>query len=149
MNDEILKAVDNNYLLEIKNKKLGHLNQTPKQMLTQLKNRGDQLDYADTKKLLADCDFKWDPNKVPKVYFNRMVKALNDLTQALKGKSNPEGLNTDFRKGYPHSKNNGKSETIVRLCCDARGSNNNILIKQHDTIVISNAGYCNKKRACS
>jgi hypothetical protein len=73
MKDEILKAVDNNYLLEIKNKTLGHLNQKPKQMLTHLKNRGDQLDYADTKKLLADCNSKWDPNEVP--------KALNELSQ--------------------------------------------------------------------
>ncbi len=42
-------------------------------MLTHLKNRGDQLDYADTKKLLADCNSEWDPNEVP--------KALNELSQ--------------------------------------------------------------------
>ncbi len=53
---------------------LGHLNQKPKQMLTHLKNRGDQLDYADTKKLLADYNSKWDPNEVP--------KALNELSQS-------------------------------------------------------------------
>ncbi len=84
MKYEILKAVNKDYLLEIKNKTFRHLHLTPKQMLTHLKNRGDQLDYTDTKKLLADCDSKWDSNEVP--------KALNDLTQALKGKSNPEGL---------------------------------------------------------
>ncbi len=62
MKDEILEAVDNNYLLEIENETLGHLNQKPKQMLTHLKNSVDQLDYADTKKLLADCNSKWDSN---------------------------------------------------------------------------------------
>jgi hypothetical protein len=72
--DEVFKAVDNKYLLEIKNKMLGHLNQKPTQMLTHLKNRGDQLDYVDTKKLLAECDSKWDPSKVP--------KALNDTSQS-------------------------------------------------------------------
>jgi hypothetical protein len=77
MKDEILKAVDNDYLLEIKNEMLGHLNQKPKQMLTHLKNRGDQLDYVDTKKLLADCNSKWDPNEVP--------KALNELSQLQTG----------------------------------------------------------------
>jgi hypothetical protein len=63
MKDEILKAVDNNYLFEIENKMLGHLNQKPKQMLTHLKNRGDQLDYADTKKLLVDCNSEWTSSK--------------------------------------------------------------------------------------
>ncbi len=41
MKNEKFEAVDNNYLLEIKNKTLGHQNQKPNQMLTHLKNRGD------------------------------------------------------------------------------------------------------------
>jgi hypothetical protein len=74
MKGEILEAMDNDYLLEIKNKTLGHLNQKPKKMLTHLKNRGNQLDHADTKKLCADCNSKWDLNEVP--------KALNELSQS-------------------------------------------------------------------
>jgi hypothetical protein len=59
--DEILKAVDNNYLLEIENEMLGHLNQKPKQMLAHLNNICGQLDYADTKKLLLTAT----PNGTP------------------------------------------------------------------------------------
>jgi hypothetical protein len=50
----ILKAVDLEYLLKIKDEILGFLNQTPTQMLTHLRNRGGALDFADTKTLLAE-----------------------------------------------------------------------------------------------
>jgi hypothetical protein len=67
LKDIILEAVDNNYLLEIEDKNLCYLNQTPRQMIMHLCNRGEQLDFTDTKKLLSKWDSKWDANKVPQV----------------------------------------------------------------------------------
>jgi hypothetical protein len=52
--DIILNSVDSEYLLEIEDKILGFFNQTPTQMLTYLRNRGEALDFADTKTLLAE-----------------------------------------------------------------------------------------------
>jgi hypothetical protein len=52
--DIILKAVNQEYLLEIEDETLGFLNQTPNDMLTHLWNHGGALDFADTKTLLAD-----------------------------------------------------------------------------------------------
>jgi hypothetical protein len=89
-NDIILEAVDQEYLLEIKDKTLGFLNQTPNDMLTRLRNYGGALDFADTKTLLAERDSKWDASKVPQVYFNRVKKAIQELTQA--------GITSDLNK---------------------------------------------------
>jgi hypothetical protein len=72
LKDIILKAVDNDYVLEIEDKILGFLNQTPKQIITHLRNRGGQLNFADIKKLIREQDSEWDGSKVPQVYFNRV-----------------------------------------------------------------------------
>jgi hypothetical protein len=77
--DIILKAVNHEYLLEIEDKILGFLNQTPNDMPTHLWNRGGALDFADTKTLLAERDSKWDASKVPQMYFNRVKKQSKDL----------------------------------------------------------------------
>ncbi len=76
LKDIIQKAVEANYLLEIEDKTLGFLNQTPRQMLTHLRNRGGALDFADTKMLLAERDEKWNISEVPQLYFNRVEKAM-------------------------------------------------------------------------
>jgi hypothetical protein len=49
----ILEAVDNEYLIEIEHETMRYINQTPRQMLEHLLNRGGALDFADTKELLA------------------------------------------------------------------------------------------------
>jgi hypothetical protein len=49
--DIIQEAVKMDYLLEIKDKTLGFLNQTPGQMIEHLRNRGGALDFANTKTL--------------------------------------------------------------------------------------------------
>ena len=54
--DLILKAVDNEYLIDIEHETLGFLNRTPRQMLNHLLARGGALDFADTKELLAERD---------------------------------------------------------------------------------------------
>jgi hypothetical protein len=76
MKDIILKAVNQEYLLEIKDETLGFLNQTPNNMLTHVWNCGGALDFADTKTSLAERDSKWDASKVPQIYFNRVKKAI-------------------------------------------------------------------------
>jgi hypothetical protein len=82
LKDIILKAVDNEYLLEIEEKILSYLNQTPRQMIAHLHNRGGQLDFMDTKKVLSKQDSEWDANKVPQLYFNQVKKAIRQLEPA-------------------------------------------------------------------
>jgi hypothetical protein len=49
-------------------------------MLDHLRNRGGALDFADTKTLLVERDQEWDASKVPTLYFNRIEKAMKQLT---------------------------------------------------------------------
>jgi hypothetical protein len=79
LKDIILEAVNNDYMLEIEDKILGYLNQTPQQMITHLRNRGGQLDFTDTRRLITERDSEWDTNEVPQVYFNRVEKAIKQL----------------------------------------------------------------------
>ncbi len=51
-------------------------------MITHLRNRGGQLDFTDTKKLISERDSEWDTNEVPQVYFNRVEKAIRQLERA-------------------------------------------------------------------
>jgi hypothetical protein len=76
MKDIIQDAVEADYLLEIEDETLGFLNQTPRQMLDHLRNRGGALDFADTKTLLAERETEWNINKVSQLYFNRVEKAM-------------------------------------------------------------------------
>jgi hypothetical protein len=90
LKDIILKAVDNNYLLEIKDEILGYLNQTPRQVIAHLRNRGGCFDFTDTKKLLSKWDSEWDANKVPQVYFNQIKKTIRQLE--------PDGIQSNLNK---------------------------------------------------
>jgi hypothetical protein len=51
-------------------------------MITHLRNRGGQLDFMDTKKLISEQDSEWDTNEVPQVYFNQVKKAIRQLERA-------------------------------------------------------------------
>ncbi len=82
LKDIILETVEKDYLLEIEDEVLGYLNQTPKQMITHLRNRSGQMDFTDTKKLISEQDSEWDTNEVPQVYFNRVEKAIKQLKRA-------------------------------------------------------------------
>ncbi len=88
--DIILDSVDHKYLLEIEDKILVFLNQTPNNMLTHLWNRRGALDFADTKTLLAERDSKWDASEVPQIYFDQVEKAIQGLTRA--------GITSDLNK---------------------------------------------------
>ena len=67
-------------MLEIKDEILCFLNKTPKQIIT--RNRGGQLDFANTKKLIEERDSEWDGSEVPQVYFNCVTKAMEQLQRA-------------------------------------------------------------------
>jgi hypothetical protein len=82
LKDIIQEAVEADYLLEIEDKTLGFLNQTPRQMIDHLRNRGGALDFADTKALLVKRDTEWNVNEVPLLYFNRVEKAMRGITRA-------------------------------------------------------------------
>ncbi len=69
-------------MLEIEDEILGFLNQMPKQIIAHLRNRGGQLDFANTKKLIMDRNSEWDGSEVPQVYFNRVKKAMQQLQRA-------------------------------------------------------------------
>ncbi len=90
LKDIIQEAVEMNYLLEIKDKTLRFLNQMPRQMIEHLRNRGGELDFADTKTLLSERDTEWNVSKVPQLYFNRVEKAMRGFTRA--------GINSNLNK---------------------------------------------------
>jgi hypothetical protein len=50
-------------------------------MLNHLLARGDALDFADTKELLAERDGEWNVSKNPQLDFNRVEKAMKGLFQ--------------------------------------------------------------------
>jgi hypothetical protein len=76
LKDIILKAVDHDYLLEIKDDTLGFLNQIPRSIINHLRSQGRELDFADTKTLLTVRDAEWDISEVPQIYFKRVEKAI-------------------------------------------------------------------------
>jgi hypothetical protein len=66
LKDILLKAVDNDFVLEIEDEILGFLNQSPKAITEHLRNRGGTLDFSDTMKLIEERDSEWDGNEDPK-----------------------------------------------------------------------------------
>jgi hypothetical protein len=83
LKDIIIQAVDEDFLLEIEDETLGFLNETPRRsMIIHLQNQGGALDFADTKTLLTERDQEWDASEIPTMYFNRVDKAMQQLTRA-------------------------------------------------------------------
>jgi hypothetical protein len=70
LKDLILKAINKDYLLEIKHKRLGFLTITATQMLTHLGNCWGVIDFVDITALMAECDAPWNVAEVPTIYFN-------------------------------------------------------------------------------
>ncbi len=90
LKDFILELVEHDYLMEIKDKTLGFLNQMPRQTIDHLEARGGALDFADTKTLLPERDAEWDVSKKPQKYFNRTKQAIKSLIRA--------GINSDLNE---------------------------------------------------
>ncbi len=82
LKDLILTAVDEDYVLELRDEGIAYLNVTPFQMLTHLRDRWGSMDYVDITALLAECDAPWNAREVPTKYFNRVDKARRQLARA-------------------------------------------------------------------
>ncbi len=82
LKDLILQAVDEDFLLELRDEGVAYLNVTPFQMLTHLRDRWGSMDYVDITALLAKCDSPWNAAEVPTKYFNRVDKARRQLARA-------------------------------------------------------------------
>jgi hypothetical protein len=80
--DLILQAVEEDFLLEIRDEGIAYLNVTPLQMLTHLRDRWGSMDYIDITTLLAECDSPWNAGEEPTKYFNRVDKARRQLARA-------------------------------------------------------------------
>jgi hypothetical protein len=59
-------------------------------MIEHLLTRGGALDFNDTKDLLAEQDGEWNVTKNPKIYFNRVEKAIKGLRR--------NGITSDLNK---------------------------------------------------
>lgn len=82
LKDLILQAVEEDFLLELRDEGIAYLNVTPHQMLTHLRDRWGSMDYVDITALLAECDSPWNAGEVPTKYFNRVDKARRQLMRA-------------------------------------------------------------------
>jgi hypothetical protein len=82
LKDLVLKAIDKDYLLEIKHKRVAFLNVTAVQMLTHLRNHWGVVDFVDITALMAECDATWSVDEVPTLYFNQVEKAMKQLAKA-------------------------------------------------------------------
>jgi hypothetical protein len=82
LKDLILQAVDEDFLLEMRDEGVAYLNVTPFQMLTHLRDRWGSMDCVDITALLAKCDSPWNAAEVPTKYFNRVDKARRQLARA-------------------------------------------------------------------
>ena len=82
LKDLILQAVDEDFLLELRDQVTAYLNITPLQMLTHLRDRWGAIDFVDITALLLECDSPWNAAEIPQKYFNRVDKAQRQLAWA-------------------------------------------------------------------
>jgi hypothetical protein len=79
-------------------------------MMAHFHNRGGQLNFTDTKKLLSKRDSKWDTNKVPQVYFHQVKKKIRQLE--------PAGIQSNLNKRRDmvlfYLKASGEYNAVVR-----------------------------------
>ena len=82
LKDLILKAIDEDYLVEIKHERLAFFNVTAVQMMTHLHQYWGSVDFVDITSLMAECDTPWSIAKIPTSYFNQVEKAMKKLVHA-------------------------------------------------------------------
>ncbi len=63
--DLILEAVDEDFLLELRNEGIAYLNVTPLQMHTHFRDRWGAMDIVDITSLFSKCDKPWSAAEVP------------------------------------------------------------------------------------
>ncbi len=70
LKDLILKAIEEYFLLEIKQDRVAFLNVTAMQMMTHLRTHWGSVDFIDITTLMSECDAPWSIAEVPTIYFN-------------------------------------------------------------------------------
>ena len=70
LKDLIQKAIQDDYLLELKQERVAYLHVTPFQMITHLRNNWGTVNYVDITSLMTKCDNPWSVAEVPTLYFN-------------------------------------------------------------------------------
>jgi hypothetical protein len=78
----IMKAINKDFLLELRAQQTGYLNVMPFQMMTHLQTRWGALDFVDINMLMAECNSTWSLAKIPTKYFNHINKARRQLAHA-------------------------------------------------------------------
>jgi hypothetical protein len=82
LKDLILKAINEDILLEIKQDCVAFLNVTAMQMMTHLHTHWGSVEFIDITALMSECDAPWRIAEVPTIYFNRVEKAMKQLAWA-------------------------------------------------------------------
>ncbi len=82
LKDLILKAIDKDFLLEIKQDCVAFLNKTAMQMMTHLRTCWGSVNFVDITMLMSECDAPWSIAEIPMIYFNRVEKAMKQLAWA-------------------------------------------------------------------
>ncbi len=80
--DLIQKAIEDDYLLELKPERVAYLHVTPLQMVPHLRTRWGTVNYINITTLMEECDQPWSVAEVPTVYFNHVEKAVKQLACA-------------------------------------------------------------------
>ncbi len=79
--DLIRDAVDEDYLIELKQERVGYLRVTAKDMITHLRSRWGSADFVDKCALINELNTPWSAAEVPTIYFNRIEKAIKQLSR--------------------------------------------------------------------
>lgn len=91
LKDKILEAVDNEYLLELKQGVFGYQKVTARDMLDHLRKRGGEMDHNDILKIRKERDEPWNGIETPAAYFARVEKNVKLLALAT-----PTPITTDM-----------------------------------------------------
>jgi ribosomal protein L32 len=106
----ILKAVDEDYLLELKHEIVGYLLVTPKQMIAHLHTRWGSADFVDKCSLLNILNTPWNVAEVPTAHFNKVEKAIKQLARV----NVPWPLEASMNSTLKAFKDSGDYDTAMR-----------------------------------
>ncbi len=81
LKDLIRNAVDEDYLIELKQERVGYLRVTAKDMIAHLRSRWGSADFVDKCALINELNMPWSAAEVPTIYFNRIEKAIKQLSR--------------------------------------------------------------------
>ena len=80
LKDKILEAIDEEFLLELREGIIGFQKVTARQMIDHLRKRGGGLDHTDVMKIRKERDEQWNCTENPAAYFARVEKNVHLLS---------------------------------------------------------------------